>query len=150
MITSSPTRRPGWIWLIAIWYFISFTLSAIGIYAVYEGLVPLSEDHLAYYKSVGPLQHVISIVIAVTNGAGAIYLFRLRKEALVFFSNALVLGFGWSLWAIFHNGLLRVMPLTSLVLSWALGLLVCRYVSRLIDSGVLRGKADRTDVPTAP
>jgi hypothetical protein len=140
MTTSAQSKRPKWVWIIVVGYFVSLFVTLMSLYLIHKGAIPLSDDDKSYYENLGLLDHLVTAIVTVTNGAGALYLFRLRKEALVCFSNALVLSIAWGIWGIFHEHLLRVIPLPSLILSWAIGLLVCRYVSRLIDKGVLRAR----------
>lgn len=137
MTTPAQPKRPKWVWIIVVWYFVSLLVTLVSLYLIYKGAVPLSDDDKSYYKNLGLLDHLVTAIVTVTNGAGALYLFRLRKEALVCFSNALLLSIAWGFWSIFHEHLLRVVPLPSLILGWVIRLLVCRYVSRLIDKGVL-------------
>ncbi len=84
-------RRPVWVWLIVIFFFVGSFANLASFLGIISGAIELNESKRAYFDSLNTVDYAASVLLACLNLLAAVFLFRLRKEALYLFFCALVL-----------------------------------------------------------
>ena len=137
--TVSIKKRNGWIWLIAIWFFVGASFSLASFIAIKTGALPINESQRLSFDSLGAFDHVASVLIAVANLLGAIFLLMLRKEAMFLFWGALSINLLLVVWHVETRGLAAVLGGGLVGIAYGLGLLgaVCVYTWKLTKRQVL-------------
>jgi hypothetical protein len=141
----SKQERPGCVWLIALYFFITAVSGFASLYAISSGfftkLPGARAEQLAYFSTLSALDYGVSILIILFNIAGVIYLLRLKKEAVALFIAAFLLGMGLTAWQIATKNYLAVMGRPGMV-GFAVGtvliLVVIGYVANLRRKGILK------------
>lgn len=130
MNSATSGKRNFWIWLIVIWSFGSGAISLLSFFAVQFGAVPLSDAQRDYFDNLGLIDHMAGVLSAALNLLGAVYLFKLRRQAMVLFFCA----FGTSVLLSGWHASTRGLSGGLLELGIGLGLLgaVCIYVQKLV------------------
>jgi len=130
MSSATTGKRNFWIWLIVIWSFGSGIISLLSFFAVQFGAVPLNDAQRDYFDNLGLIDHMAGVLSAALNVAGAITLFKLRKQAMYLFFAA----FGTSVLLSGWHATTRGLSGGLIELGIGLGLLgaVCIYVQKLV------------------
>ena len=140
MKNTKKKKRPIWIWVISIFYFLSAGYTLLSFYLIYTGTITLTPAMQAYFDSLSTFDYSITILTGTANFFGAITLFLLRKQAFYLFSGALCAGIlltishtickGWAT-AIGGSGLI------GMLISWGIALAVITYSKKLIKRGLI-------------
>ncbi len=134
-------KRPGWVWAISIFYFLSAAYTLLAFFLIYSGAIPLQPEQRAYFSQLTLFDNGISALIGILNLAGAITLFLLRRIAFKLFATAFALGILTAVWHALEKGWVAAIGPAGLVgalLGWALVVTICVYTWRLARAGVLR------------
>ncbi len=138
---SPPTKkRPGWVWVISIFFFLSAPLILLSFYLISTGAVPLDAAGEAYFSSLTGLVYGLTIFMGSANLLGATALFLLRKFAFYLFAAAFGANLLLTAWHIATKAWVAEIPGSGPVgalFGLAVGVAVCVYCWRLIQRGVL-------------
>jgi hypothetical protein len=93
-------KRPGWVWAISIFMFISAAWTLLSFYLIGSGTVPLTPEQKAYFDSLSTLDYGAAILGGLLNLSGATALFLMRKAAVPLFGSAFVLNLLSTIWNI--------------------------------------------------
>ena len=96
--TAGTRKRPILVWVIFLYYVLSFPFIALSFYLVFSGAVPLTPGEQSYLGNLTPVDFWLTILLGVANFAGAIALFLLRRLAFYLFSGTLVLNVLMTIW----------------------------------------------------
>lgn len=133
-------KRPGWVWVISIFYFISAVWTLLSIYLIYYGEIPLEAEQKQYFDSLTTLDLATSIGLGGLNFLGAVSLFMLKKVSYYFFGITLFASIVFTLWHALTTGWLAALGgsgITGAVLGFVLAITVFLYVKRLKERGIL-------------
>ena len=130
-----PRLRPGWVWVISIWYAISAAWQLFSLYMLWSGSVPLAQK--AYFGNWTSFDYASSIVLIVLTLSAALALFLLRKQAVSLFSLALALNIALSVWHMASQGWVPGTILLSVIIGSGIFIAVCIYSRRLAKAGIL-------------
>ncbi len=138
------TRRPGWVWIISIYYFFSAISSLTFFQLAFLGEIPLPPVQKAFFESLTFTDWSLSTISWLTALIGAVLFFYLRKRAYYFFMASLVVGTWTVLWNIVGKGSFQTFgagttigrPIGMLI-SWGMLLAVCVYTKRLEKKGLI-------------
>jgi heme/copper-type cytochrome/quinol oxidase subunit 4 len=74
-------KRPGWVWVIFIFYLLSLALTAVSFYLLFSGVLPaaLVSQQRQYYANLGPLDWSVAVIATLLSFLTALTLFMLRK-----------------------------------------------------------------------
>lgn len=139
--SSQARKRPGWVWAISIFYFLSAAYTLLAFYLIYSGSIPLQPAQRAYFSQLTFLDIGASVLIGTLNLAGAVTLFILRRIAFSLFATAFALGILTTVWHTIEKGWVAAVGSAGLVgafIGWALAIAICAYTWRLGKAGVLR------------
>ena len=136
-----PTRRrPLGVWVIslvlawgALWTPVAFALFQ-------SGRIPLTPAQHAYYAGLTPLDFVFSCALELSNLAGAVMLFLLKRQALPIFVATLAFSLLQFLYQILAKHWLSAISgpgLAEVLAGWVVWALVILYVWRLRARGLL-------------
>lgn len=139
---NSVSKRPVLLWLICIFYVVSFFWTVLSYYLVLTESIPVSIEMKVYMRSLGLFSWTLTALNAILSGAAAILLFLLKKQCVSLFAATLVLGISGILWNIFGNdGLwLKAMPRgggAGAFLGMAILISVLLYSRHLVKRGLL-------------
>jgi len=133
-------KRPGWVWAISIFYFISAVFTLFSFYLIFSGKISIEPAQKAYFDSLTPLDHGITIILGFFNLTGAVTLFLLRRQALYFFTGSFAVNILMTVWHSLSKGWVAAIGgpgLVGVIIAWGLLIAVCLYSRRLIKAGVL-------------
>lgn len=133
-------KRPVWVWIISIFFFLSAGWTLLSFYLVYSGAIPLQPEQTAYFESLTPVDHGLTILLGLTNLGGAVALLLLRRAALYLFVGAFVLDTVMTIWHTLTKGWVAAIGgagLVGMLIGYGLIVAVCIYVWKLKKSGVL-------------
>jgi len=134
-------KRPGWVWAISIFFFLSAGWTLLSFCLIHAGVIPLNAAQVAYLDSLTVLDYVSSVGIGLANFAGAITLFFLRRVSFYLFAIALGANLALTFWHVATKGWVAAMggaALFGAVLGLGTLFAVCAYSRRLLQQGVLR------------
>jgi hypothetical protein len=134
-------KRPVWVWVISIFFFISAGWTLLSFYLIWSGVIPLAPAQKAYFDQLTLFDYGQSIVVGLLNMTGAVALFLLRRIALAFFLSGLGLGIISVVWHAATKGWIAAIGgpgLVGVLLGYVIVIAVCAYVWRLSKTGVLR------------
>lgn len=134
------SKRPTWVWVISLFFFISAGYTILSYALIYSGSVPLTAGQKAYFSSLSYFDHAAAVTIAFLNITAAVLLFRLKRLAPFFFLSAFFLGllsFSYQIaaknWLASINGA----GLLGVVIGQLLLVAIIFYAFRLRKRGVL-------------
>jgi hypothetical protein len=127
--------RPGWVWVISIWYAISVPWELFSLYMLWSGSVPLAQK--AYFGEWTFFDYALSVILTLLTLSAALVLFLLRKQAVALFSIALAWNITASVWRMATKGWITGTILLSVISSCGILIAVCIYSRRLAKVGVL-------------
>lgn len=136
----NPRKRPAWIWVIAIFFFLSAGWTLLSLWLVLSGRIPLEPAQEAYFKSLTPFDYGLTVVLGLTNLVGAAALLMLRRLAFYCFVGGFALNVLITASHIFSKGWTGAMGGSALVgfaIGYGIVIAVCLYVWTLKKSGVL-------------
>lgn len=140
MTEQLPRKRPGWVWVISIFFFFSAAWTLLSFYLIHTGTIPLNQQQRAYFEGLGAFDYSVTVLLGVANLMGAACLFLLRRAALYLFGAALVVNTLFTAWQILSTpwpDTIGSSGLTGAFIGWVLLVAVCLYVWRLSRKGVL-------------
>lgn len=138
----APGGRPAWVWVIVIVQITAVLLALLSFAVVFWGVVALPEAQRQRFASLTFVDYLLTAAVTGTQLAAAVFLFRLRKISAYLFPAALVLSLSITAWraasrADWYAGVGSTTLQVSLV-KWSISLIVCLYVWKLAQKGVLR------------
>lgn len=136
----SNRRRTGWIWIISIFYLLSTGWTLLSFYLIFSGAIQITAAQEAYFRSLSSVDHIVTLVIGLTNFAGAISLFLLRRIAFYLFTTALAVSILLSIWHTFAKGWIQALSVSGLVggiIGFGISAAVCFYAWKLTKRGIL-------------
>ena len=132
-----PTKRPVWVWIIAVSTFLAAGIALLSTFAA--TIVPVSEVEM----DMPPLtlfDYVVAVVFALAEVVAAIYLLRLRKPAFYWYTVPFIAWILLSLWDAITKGAAAVIGQDVVgytAFGVVIGLAICIYCWRLMQNGVL-------------
>jgi hypothetical protein len=134
-------RRPGWVWVISFFFFLSAGWTLLSIFLVSSGALQLPPAQRAYFDNLTGLDYGLSIILGLVNLSGAISLFFMRKIALDLFIVALLVNLPYSIWNAVKMGFFQTFGAPGsfgLIIGLALQIAVVTYSLRLVKRGILK------------
>lgn len=138
--TDTAKKRPGWIWAISIFMFVSAAWTLLSFYLIGSGVIPLTSEQQTYFHSLSTLDYGTAILGGLLNLSGATALFLLRKVALPLFGSAFVLNLLATVWNIVSKNWMEAIGTSGLIGTFiGMGILaaIVLYTRGLINRGVL-------------
>jgi hypothetical protein len=136
-------KRPGWVWIISLFYALGFLALVRIILMIASGALPVNAQFKQYIANLGTFGFFMLIFQPLVSLTAAVALFMLRKEATTLFW--LLLGFAVisNLWAFamksgITGGHAKPVSLTGAVIGIGIQLIVCLYARQLKVQGTLR------------
>jgi len=136
-------KRPGWVWVISIFYVLAPIWASVSWYMTLSGSVSLTPEAKAYMDSLTAFDYIAAGLQAVISLSAALTLFFLRKAAYHLFCAAFAIASIGMLWQTVSRGWLTAMAsikggLFGALLGIVLLLAVCFYTKQLSKEGKLR------------
>ena len=138
--TGGKRHRPGWVWAITIFYFLSAGFTVLSYVIVMSGAVPLPEAQQRYYASLTVFDYATTIIVGLLNLTGATLLLLLRKLAYPCLLSAWILGLTLVVYQILFRGWLAAISAPGLIgvwIGWMINVSIILYARSLARSGVL-------------
>jgi hypothetical protein len=129
--------RPGWVWVIATWYFGWSALVVVFACLVYTGAIHLTASHRSSFDSVVSHISIANIVVWVMLLTGAALLFRLSKSAYYFFVGVFAGNSLLTAWYLTMDGWEGGRQIVKLAFSLGVPLILFVYSKHLAAKGVL-------------
>lgn len=133
-------KRPRWVWVISIFYFLSAGWTLLSFYLISAGLVPLNAAQEAYFATLATVDYGVTILMGLAAFTGAVALFFLRKVALYLFLTSFGVNILLTLWHVMSKGWVEAIGgagLFGAMMGLGLMLAVCIYTWKLIQRGTL-------------
>ena len=133
-------RRPGWIWVISIFFMLSCGWTLLSFYLIFSGSIPITAAQRAYFEALSPFDVLLTLLIGLANFSGAIALFLLRRVAFHLFVVAFAASILLALWHAATKGWVQALGGTGLmgaIISYGIVALVCFYSWKLMKQGTL-------------
>ena len=134
-------KRPIWIWLISLFFFVSAIWTLLSFYLIWSGAIPLEPAQRAYFDRLTLIDHALTIVVGLLNLSGAIALFLLRRIARNLFLSSLGMSLILAAWQAATKGWVEAIGgagFVGVLIGYALLIVVCIYAWHLSKEGVLR------------
>jgi len=135
-----PKRRPALVWVIALFYAVGL-FSTIASYAiVFSPSFPANAAQKQYFSSLTLIDHALTFLVVMTNAAGAVMLFQLKKLAPVLFASAFAVAVVTVIYQCLVKNWLAAVGVAGLVgaaFSWAVNIAIITYTFVLKKRGVL-------------
>ncbi len=140
MQSTEGKKRPGWVWAISIFYFLSAVYTLLSFYLVFSGKIPLDPAQRAYIDQLTMMDHVLTILLGLSNLVGASLLFLLKKESFYFLGFPFVFGVLMTIWHTMTKGFASAIAgsgIVGLLFGWTMVILVLWYIKKLEKDGIL-------------
>jgi hypothetical protein len=134
-------KRPGWVWVISIFYGLSAIYTPLSFYIIYSGLVPLAAAQKAYFDGLGIVDWAITAVGALIMLAAVVALFLLKRVSIKLWGAAIVIGILNNLYNAIAKNLFAVVNIASLIgtaVGFILIVAIFFYTRRLDARGYLK------------
>jgi len=138
--TLQKKKRPGWVWAISIFFFLSAGWTLLSFYLINTGAVPLNAIQKEYFGRLAGVDYGLSVIMGLTNLIGAVALFFLRKVSFYLFATAFGANLILALWHTVTRGWVAAVGGAGFVgalIGWGLLIVVCIYSWKLLQRGVL-------------
>ncbi len=137
-----PSGRPGWVWVIVIFYALGIVGTLISTIAVLAGRPLGGQAASSYLSNLTTLDHVFSLIVASVSALGTIALFRMKRRALhfllaVFLLSVANFGINVALRPA-YRAMFDQVGYWGLIAGWAINIAIVLYVWRLQTKGLLR------------
>jgi len=128
--------RPAWVWVIFLYNLFSIGLVAAMMWLAMTDRIPLNPAQKAALSSFSATEIAETVILSALSLAGAIQLFRLRRNAF----QLLCTAFGASLLSTVWHTIQAPSSfnVTGHLVGWAVNIAICTYAWRLTHDGVLR------------
>jgi hypothetical protein len=136
-------KRPGWVWVISIWFAISSVVASLLAYLTFSGVFPMTAQLKAYIGSLSTIDYVFTVVQPLLSVSAAVALFLLRRQATYLFWGLLGVGVASHVWqydlraGITGSGSTSDAS-TGAFFAMGIQLAICIYVEYLKRRGTLR------------
>jgi len=120
--------RPGWVWVIFIFYAFSFISTVVSYGLLLSGKISIPTDKQQYLNGLTSVDYAVSLLMVVINVVAALLLFRLKKISLHFFMLALLISVLYTIWRAATTGWLGAVGgagIVSLLFSYGLKIAIC-------------------------
>ena len=137
-------KRPVWVWIFSIFFFISAVYTLLSLYLLHSGFVPITEENRLYihFKGWNTLDYLFSYLLVLLYGSGSVTLFLLRKIAFPLFLSSFIANTLLTIDHILTQNLLTALgssvAISMYFISWIPIMAVCFYSRRLSKAGVLK------------
>jgi hypothetical protein len=135
-------KRPSWVWVISIFYALSFVWTVLSVYLIFSGSIPTTPEVKAYFGSLSAFDYGLATVQILVSLSATVALFLLRRLATYLFWSSLAVEVVWHVWHIALRG--WITPIKSMTGASAeafigIGILlaVCVYSEKLKRQGTL-------------
>jgi hypothetical protein len=91
-------KRPGWVWVISVWYTISFVVTSLLAYLTFSGIIPMTPQFKAYIGGLTAIDYLFTVVQPLLSVSAAVALFLLRRQATYLFWSLLAVGVASHVW----------------------------------------------------
>jgi len=139
--TETPTRRPVWVWLISVYFFLSASWTLLSFYLIRIGAVPLTPPQRSYFESLNGADYLLTIIGALLTLSAAVSLFLLSKSAYYLFCATLAFNIAYTLWHIISRHWISVIGVAGLAgagIGSLIMFVICLYTARLMAQGKLK------------
>jgi hypothetical protein len=135
-------KKPTLVWIIFVFYGLSAIWSLLWTILIYSGIVKLNSEQATYFNSFTLFDNILAAFIYMGHLTGAVFLFRLRKAAFLFFLVSLIANISSTAWHVTQKGWVAKMGGPTFLFGHLVGLgfisVVCIYIRRLQKQGILR------------
>ncbi len=135
-------KRPGWVWVISVWYAISFVVASLLAYLTYSGIIPMTPQFKAYIGGLTAVDYIFTVVQPLLSVSAAVALFLLRRQATFLFWSLLAFGVASHVWQYdLRSGIAGAQSMpggtTGVFFAMGIQLAICIYVENLKRRGTL-------------
>ena len=135
-------KRPGWVWVISIFYALSFVSTVLSVYLIFSGAIPTTPAIKGYLGSLTAFDYGFAIVQVLISLSATVALFLLRRLATYLFWSSLSVEVVWHVWHIaLRSGIAAIKSMTGASAEDFIGigilLAVCVYSEKLKRQGTL-------------
>ena len=134
-------KRPLWVGIICVYYFLTTGYTLTKLTLVSSGLVELDPVQKSYWAGVTPGEYLLGAVSACVILGAAISLFWMRRVAFPLFCVALALTMSITIWRALTSNWISAVGIQSLMgfgFGWTTMLLACVYTRHLRAQGILK------------
>jgi hypothetical protein len=136
----APLKRPLWVWLISIFFFISVCWTMLSFYLINFDFITVPIETKQYINSLTFKDYFITITIGLINLIAAIYLILLNKIAFFLFCSSLIINILFTSLQAINKGFLKTLSsggLIGAIIGYLILIGVCLYARKLIKSNIL-------------
>lgn len=135
-------KRPTWVWIICVFYLVSFLWTSLSWYMIFSGSIVLSPEVKAYMESLTSFDYGLTTIQALISISAAVALFFLRKQAYYLFWSSFGVGLFAIAWQTALRSWLTAMRsikggTTGELIGMGILLAVCIYTRKLRKQGRL-------------
>jgi hypothetical protein len=137
---SQSRHRPVWVWVISVFYLLSAGYTFLSFALLFSGQAKPDAAQVAYFASLTRVDWFLTLSIGLLSIAGAIFLFLLRRQAVILFSISLALSFGFTGYQIMRTNWIEATGspgLSGILIAWLISVAVILYARHLTKIGVL-------------
>ncbi len=141
MNTIDTSKRPKWVWAIAIFYVFSIIFTSYSFYAVYKGLIPLNEAQQKYFSNLGIIDYAITVISALLSIAAATTFFMLKKITIKIWAASFIFGIITQIYSALGSNYLEVMKASDNIgalIGITITIAIYFYAKRLNARGYLK------------
>ena len=141
MTENTKASRPKLVWVITIFYFVSFVFTASSFVLIYSGKIPVNPAGQNYLASLTAFDLVVSGAIAICKLIATTLLFMLRRQAFHLFTTAFIIGFVLTFYHAITKGWVQALGGSGLVgamIGYAISVSIIIYSFRLGKRGILK------------
>jgi uncharacterized MnhB-related membrane protein len=140
-VSDEPKKRPGWVWVISIFYGLSTIYTPLSFYIIYSGLVPLAGAQKAYFDGLGVVDWAVTAVGALIMLAAVIALFLLRRVSIKLWGAVIVFSVLSYLYNVIAKNWLAALDIAGIIgaaVGFTLIVAIFFYTRRLDARGYLK------------
>ena len=133
-------KRPIWAWIISIFYLLSAGYTLLSFFLIFSGIISVNEAQQVYFASLGIIDWLSTLLIAVFGLAAAISLFLMRRVSVILFSIALGLNIVFTIIQALRTNWAEALGgpgLIGTLIGWVIIVVIILYARNLAKKGIL-------------
>lgn len=138
--THDKGKRPGWVWVISIWFMFSTIIFPLSLYMALSGTLPLNAAQQAYYNNLGMLNYLIIAIRVILTFSAGLTLFLLKKVTIKIWLAIIVFAVFSNIYNLMTTEWLKIAGNTGVigaVVGFMIMIAIYFYTRRLEARGVL-------------
>lgn len=133
-------KRPGWVWVISIFYIFSLAWTFLSFYMILNKIIPIPIETQEYFSNLGIIDWLLMTIGSSITLIAVVTLFLLKRITIKVWLTSFVFGILSTAYSAIATNWLQIMQTSTIVstlIGFAIVLAIYSYAKRLDNRGYL-------------